>query len=131
MSIQIVPVQSERRILVGEELKLRFKLFDEKDKRLPASLGALRVLVFEPNDGWQGCAWAQPVSGGMYETTVPAPSAGPAYVFFSCPESKIGYAHLPHLIIDTTASAMQVVSRAPLNIPADSRAPVSAAADRQ
>lgn len=117
MTLQIVPVQTERRILVGEELRLQFKLCQAETGRSFADLGSLRVFVFEPAEGRQGHCWAYPVADGLYETALPVPAAGPCYLFFSCPESRIGYAQLPHLIIDASASGTKFVTREP---PADS-----------
>jgi hypothetical protein len=110
MTLQIVPLQSERRILVGEELRLQFKLCQAGSGRSLADLGSLRVLVFDPTEGTQEQCWAHPVAGGLYETAVPSPS-GPCYLFFSCPEAKIGYADLPHLILDYSASGPKVLSK--------------------
>lgn len=122
MTLQIAPVQSERRILVGEEIHIQLKLVNAETGRSYGNLGPLQVLVFEPTEGWQGQGRANPVAEGLYETTLPAPSTGPCYLFFSCPESKIGYAQLPHLIIDATAADMKVVSRAPQAENADGEA---------
>ena len=111
MTLQIVPVQSERRILVGEELRLQFRLCQAETGRSLAPLGSLQVLVYEPAEGRQEYSTAHPVASGVYETTLPAPAAGPCYLFFSCPESRIGYAQLPHLIVEASASATHVVCR--------------------
>lgn len=119
MTLQIAPVQSERRILVGEEIRIQFRLIHAETGRSYSDLGPLQVLVFEPAEGWQGQGRAHPVPGGLYETTLPAPSAGPCYLFFSCPESKIGYAQLPHLIVDASATGTKVVCRAPQATGAD------------
>lgn len=111
MTLQIVPLQSERRILVGEELRLQFRLCQSQTGRPLSPMGSLQVLVFDPAEGRQGTCTAHPVSDGVYETTLPAPLAGPCYLFFSCPESRIGYAELPHLIIEASPSSTSVVSR--------------------
>jgi hypothetical protein len=115
MTLQIVPVQSERRILVGEEIRLQFKLCQAGTGRAFADLGSLRVFAYEPSEGRQAHGWAHPVAGGLYETVLPTP-AGPCYLFFSCPEAGVGYAHLPHLIIDASASGTRIVTKVP---PAD------------
>ena len=112
MTLQIASVQSERRILVGEEIRIQFKLLHAETGRSFPDLGPLQVLVYEPFEGWQDTRRAHPDAGGLYETSLPVPSAGPCYLFFSCPESKIGYAQLPHLIVDASPSGTKIVSRA-------------------
>lgn len=123
MTLKIVPVQSERRILVGEELRLQFKFCQAETGRPFADLGSLQVFVYEPTEGRQGHCWANPIADGLYETALPAPATGPCYLFFSCPESKIGYAQLPHLIIDASDSETRVYCTPPLAHSADGEGP--------
>ena len=111
MSLDIVPVQSERRMLVGEELRLRFRLFDADNGRPPERLDSLRVLVYQPADGRQGHGWARPIGPGFYEVAFPVPRAGVYYLFFACPNSQVGYGHLPHLILQTSEAGTTTVCR--------------------
>src|SRR6266850_438260 len=99
MTLDIVPVQSERRMLVGEEIRLRFRLFDSDSGRTPADMGPLRVLVYQPGSGRQGHGWARPIGGGHYEVAFPVPAARPYYPLFSWPKSRVGFGQLPHLVL--------------------------------
>jgi hypothetical protein len=118
MTLDIAPVQSQRRMLVGEELLLHFRLFDPQTQRPSDGLGPLRVLVFQPADGWQGHGWAHPVGDGTYEVAFPIPKAGAYYIFLACPQAGVGYAQLPYLILQTSETGTTAISRASEEAPA-------------
>jgi len=113
MTLDIVPLQTERRMLVGEELRLQFRLFDADNRKPPDDLGPLRALVFHPGDGWQGQCWAHPMGNGLYEVRFPTPGAGSCYLFLACPKSGDGYAELPYLILQTSDAGTTAIGRTP------------------
>src|SRR5512145_234192 len=102
MTLDVATIHNEKRVLLEEQLLLRFTLFGFDQEPPRADLGPLRVMVFEPAEGWQGHTWAHPLPGGLYEVRFPAPGSGPCYLFFACPKSGIGYAELPQLILQTS-----------------------------
>lgn len=118
MTLDIVPVQSERRMLVGEEIRLRFRLFDSDSGRTPAEMGPLRVLVYQPTGARRGHGWARPIGGGHYEVAFPVPGEGPYYLFFSCPKSRVGFGQLPYLVLRAPEAGAPEVTRASESAPA-------------
>jgi hypothetical protein len=111
--IDIVPVGSDRRMLVSEEVQLRFRLFEPRNGRAPEETGPLGVLVFQPADGRQRQTRAYPVGGGFYEVSFPVPPRGLCYLFFSCPGQRLGYADLPYLMVQSSDKETVAVSRSP------------------
>jgi hypothetical protein len=111
MRLDIVPLESEKRILVGEGLRLRFKVVDLVKDRSPGSVGDLWVLVMQATGTWQKQGWAQPLGGGVYEVAFPVPKAEVYYVFFACPASGMGFAQFPHLIVQAQDKEVSAFSK--------------------
>ncbi len=95
----IVPLKTERKFLVTEELSLRFKLRCDAGARSPDERGALRTLVFHPDNGWQGLCWARQIDENLFQVTFPTPPSGDCYLFFSWAGSGEGGMNLPYLVI--------------------------------
>ena len=74
---------ADKRIKVGEKLRLRFKLTDPATNEPKAGLQDVRVLTFLAPGVWQKRQWAQSVGDGVYESEITAPEAGVYYVFSS------------------------------------------------
>ena len=119
MNLDIVPMQSDKRRLIEDELLIRFSLFDVDREQPVPEIGSLRFLVFEPSEGWQEQGWAHPVAENVYEMAFPAPGPGRCYVFFASPKTGVGYADLPHLILQTTEAGIIVHRQAADATPAD------------
>ncbi len=111
MRLDIVPLQSEKRILVGEGLRMRFKVVDLLKDRPPDSLGDLWVLVMQAAGAWQKQGWAQPLGGGEYEVSFPVPKGEVYYLFFACPSLSMGFAQFPHLIVQAQDKEVSAFSR--------------------
>lgn len=111
--LDIVPVGSDRQMLVSEEVRLRFRLFEPDNGRSPEETGPLGVLVFHPADGTQRQTRAIPVGAGYYEVTFPVPPQGLCYLFFTCPRQRLGYADLPYLMAQSSDRETVAVSRSP------------------
>ena len=99
MRLDIVALQSEKRILVDEGLRLRFKVVNLPKDRPPEGLGDLWVLVMQAAGTWQKQGWAQPLGEGVYEVAFPVPKEEVYYVFFACPSLNMSFAQFPHLIV--------------------------------
>ena len=99
MNPDIVPLKTEKRFLVTEEVTLRFKLRCAKGDSRPEEDAALRTLVFHPVNGWQGHRWARQIDENLYQVTFPTPPSGDCYLFFSWPGSIEEVARLPYVVI--------------------------------
>jgi YVTN family beta-propeller protein len=108
---------ADKRIKVGEKLRLRFKLTDPVTNEPKVGLRDVRVLTFLAPGIWQKRQWAQSVGDGVYESEITAPEAGVYYVFFECPSLKVAYVQLPHLVLQALddASADKTVTNAGQN----------------
>jgi hypothetical protein len=105
MNPVIVPLKTEKRFLVTEELSLRFKLHCVEGDSLPEEHAALRILVFHSDNGWQGLRWARQIDGNLYQVTFPTPPAGDCYLFFSWPGTVEEVERLPYVVIQPASEA--------------------------
>lgn len=97
--IDLQPLLAERRLPLGENFPLRFKVTDAATHEPRADLEDLRVLIFLAPGIWQKREWAKPLGDGLYEVTLNAPQPGVYYVFFECPSLHVRFDQLPHLIL--------------------------------
>ncbi len=116
MNIDIVPVKSERRQQVEEQILLRVGLFDPEKARLMPDLGPLLYLLFGSSGRRQKQGWAEPVDDGVYEVIFRTPGLGDNYLFFACPKSNVWYAQLPHLILHASEEEITVIRKPPESI---------------
>lgn len=98
MALEIVPLQTVRRVLVRQEFRLQFRVRDTDTRPSPDPPGPLRALVLHPAEGWQGQCWARPIEGDLYEMSLPIPVAGDCCLFFSCPGSGKARPQLRYVI---------------------------------
>ena len=103
--LRVESLLADKRIKVGEKLRLRFKLTDPMTNEPKASLRDVRVLIFLAPGIWQKRQWAESVGDGVYESEITAPQAGVYYVFFECPSLKVSYVQLPHLVLQAQDAA--------------------------
>src|SRR2546422_6798920 len=113
MNIDVVPVKSERRQQIENQLRLRVGLFDAERARLMPDLGPLLYLLFGSSGRRQKQGWAEPVDEGVYEVTFRTPGLGQSYLFFACPKSNVWYAQLPHLILETSNDTITIIRKSP------------------
>ncbi len=111
MTIDIVPVQGERKRHVQEQFLIRFSLFDTEKERILPDVGPLRFLAFGQSGQSLGQGWAEQVDEGVYEVAIATPRPGRSYLFFACPRSGVGFAELPHLILQTSEKEIAVVRK--------------------
>lgn len=112
MNLDIVPVKSERKSQVEEQILLRFSLFDLEKEQPAPDLGPLRFLLFGPLGKRQKQGWAEQLDENLYEVAFGAPAPGRSYLFFACPKSGVWYAQLPHLILQATSEEITVHRKA-------------------
>lgn len=112
MNLDIVPVKSERKQLVEEQIMLRFSLFDLEKERPAPDLGPLRYLLFGSQGRRQKQGWAEQLEENLYEVAFGTPAPGQSYLFFACPKSGVWYAELPHLILQATDQEITVHRKA-------------------
>ena len=105
MNPVIVPLKTEKRFLVTEELSLRFKLRCVEGDSLPEERAALRTLVFHSVNGWQGLRWARQIDENLYQVTFPTPPSGDCYLFFSWPGTVEEVERLPYVVIQPASEA--------------------------
>ncbi len=103
--LRVESLLADKRIKVGEKLRLRFKLTDPATNEPKAGLRDVRVLIFLSPGIWQKRQWAESVGDGVYESEITAPQAGVYYVFFECPSLKVSYVQLPHLVLQAQDAA--------------------------
>ena len=113
MNIDIVPVKSERRQSVEEQILLRLGLYDAEKSRLMPDLGPLLFLLFGSSGRRQKQGWAEPVDDGVYDVIFRTPAPGRSYLFFACPKSNVWYAQLPHLILHASNEEILVIRKSP------------------
>ncbi|MBZ5537782.1 MAG: hypothetical protein LAO31_17645 [Acidobacteriia bacterium] len=97
--IQIEPLSKEKRVSVGETVRLQFKAIDPTTRQPRTGLRDLGVLILLAPGTWQKREWASAVSEGLYEVTFVVPQTGVYYVFFECPSLGARYQDLPQLIL--------------------------------
>jgi len=116
MNIDIVPVTSERKQRVEEQVLLRVGLIDTEKARLMPDLGPLLFLLFGASGRRQKQGWAEPVDDGVYDVVFRTPGLGHSYLFFACPKSNVWYAQLPHLILHRSEEEITVLRKSPESI---------------
>lgn len=117
MTLDIVPLQTVRRLLVREEFRLQFRLLHAETRRPAEDLGPLRALVLHPADGWQGQCWARPIQGDLYEVSLPVPSSGDCCLFFSWPGSETSDRQLRYVILQKSRWTAGANGRAGEQVP--------------
>jgi YVTN family beta-propeller protein len=103
--LRVESLLADKRIKVGEKLRLRFKLTDPATNEPKAGLRDVRVLTFLAPGTWQKRQWAESVGDGVYESEITAPEAGVYYVFFECPSLKVSYDQMQHLVLQAQDAA--------------------------
>lgn len=112
MTLDIVPLQTVRRLVVKQEFRLQFRLLYAENQRPAEALGPLRALVFHPSDGWQGQCWARPIDSDVYEVSLPIPGAGDCCLFFAWPGAETAHPQPRYLILQKLRRRTRETGRA-------------------
>jgi hypothetical protein len=113
MSLDIQPLASEKRMMVDEGVRLRFKLVDPRTDRPLRVSEPLGALILHGAGKWKRHAWAHPHGGGVFEIAFPIPWPGTYYLFFACRSQGWGPADLPYLTVQSDGSGLTALSRTP------------------
>jgi YVTN family beta-propeller protein len=104
--LRVEYLNKEKQVRVGENYKLRFKLFDTATSRPKSDLNDVRVLTFLASATWQKRDFARPVGDGVYELDIKVPQTGLYLVFVESRSQGVDFRQLPHLMLHThTATA--------------------------
>lgn len=95
----IEPLLKEKKVSVGEEVRLQFRAIDPDTRQPRAGLKDLGVLILLSPGTWQKREWSRTIREGVYEVTFIVPRAGIYFVFFECPSLGVRYDELPQLIL--------------------------------
>jgi YVTN family beta-propeller protein len=112
---QGAPIKAEyltkdRRVKVGEKIKMQVKVVDSQTNQSKNGLKDVGVLVFLSPGIWQDRQWARPTGDGIYEISFVPPKEGVYYLFMQCPSLKVQYNQLPYLILQAVADKSIVSS---------------------
>jgi YVTN family beta-propeller protein len=86
---------SDRRVTVGEEKTIQFRLFDESSGAPANNLSDVTVLYYRSDGRGRTVLPASPVGDGLYEATVTVDMPATYYVFVGAPSQGLGYSDLP------------------------------------
>ena len=106
-ALRIEYLNKETSLGVGQDYKLRFKLFDSETNRPSNVLKDVGVLVFQPPGNWQQRWIAQPLGDGLYEVTVNVPETGVYLLFVESPSKRVAYRELPYLTLHANGKEAQ------------------------
>ena len=104
-ALQIEYLNKERSIRMGEEFKIRFRLFEKGTKRSKSDLKDVAALVMLTPGTWQNRETARLIGDGVYELTVKPPEEGIYLVFIESSSLGILYRELPYFTLYATTAA--------------------------
>jgi YVTN family beta-propeller protein len=102
VSVKIEPLIKERRIRVGVETALQFKLTDPETAQPKIGIKDVRALLLLSPGVWQKREWLEPLNDGVYEVVFKAPKAGAYFLFFESPSLGVRFNQLPYIILQAT-----------------------------
>ncbi len=100
--VKIEPLIKERRIRVGVETALQFKLTDMETDQPKIGIKDVRALLLLSPGVWQKREWLEPLNDGVYEVVFKAPKAGAYYLFFESLSLGVRFNQLPYIILQAT-----------------------------
>ncbi|HEX6731906.1 MAG TPA: YncE family protein [Pyrinomonadaceae bacterium] len=89
----------ERKLPVGENFPLRFKLFDTATGKPKSDLTDVHVLTFLSPGIWQRRDMAKSLGGGVYEIIVNVPQPGLYMVFVESASMRVAFRDLPYIML--------------------------------
>ncbi len=100
--VKIEPLIKERRIRVGVETALQFKLTDLETDQPKIGVKDVRALLLFSSGVWQQREWLEPLNDGVYEVVFKAPKAGAYYLFVESLSLGVRFNQLPYIILQAT-----------------------------
>jgi YVTN family beta-propeller protein len=110
--LEIEYLVSDRRVSVGGDVTLAFKLTDAATQRPRTGLGDVRVVYYMAPGRERIAAPVREVADGVYETTVTLREAGAYYVYVAVPSVEVQFADLPFLSLIAETGGQPVRGRA-------------------
>jgi hypothetical protein len=95
---------SDRRLTVGEEKTIRFRLFDQANGAPANNLGDVTLLYYRSDGRGRTVLPANPVGDGLYEATVTVDMPATYYVFVSAQSQGLDYSDQPFFSLMALAS---------------------------
>ncbi len=89
----------DRRVTVGETMRLRFRLTDPATKQPRTALADVRVLYYLAPGQWRTVVPAREVEDGLYEAALPIRRGGAYYVYVGVPSLKMRFDQLPYMTL--------------------------------
>ena len=107
IALRLEHLNKERRLRVGENFKLRFKLTDTTTGQPADGLKDVRVLTFLSPGVWQKRDFARPAAGGggIYELDIVVPETGVYMIFVESQSRGVQFRQLPYLTLQADAAA--------------------------
>jgi len=104
VAIRVEYLNKEKQLRVGEDYKVRFKVFDTATAKAKTDLKDVRVLTFLAPGTWQKRDFARPVGDGVYELDIKVPQSGLYFVFVESRSQGVTFRQLPYLTLQAAAS---------------------------
>jgi DNA-binding beta-propeller fold protein YncE len=105
VAVRIEYLNKDKHLRVGENYKLRFKLFETATSRVKSDLKDVRVLTFLAPGIWQKRDFARSVGDGVYELDISVPQTGVYLIFVESRSQAVTFRQLPYLTLQAAATA--------------------------
>jgi hypothetical protein len=102
--IRIEYLTKPEKVLVGQETKIRFKLFDTATNQPKGGLNDVQVLAILTPGVWQKRDSAQEIGDGVYEFGVTPPEAGTYHIYVTSTSQGAIFRQLPFLTLQATSA---------------------------
>ncbi|HZI59292.1 MAG TPA: YncE family protein [Pyrinomonadaceae bacterium] len=112
IAVRIEYLNKGTQLRIGENYKLRFKLYDTSTSKPKSDLKDVRVLTFLAPATWQKRDFARSVGDGVYELDIKVPQPGLYFVFVESKSQGVTFRQLPHLTLQTAAATATNTSEA-------------------
>ena len=103
VALRVEYLNKDKQLRVGENYKIRFKLFDTTTSKAKSDLNDVRVLTFLASATWQKRDFARAVGDGVYELDIKVPQTGLYFVFVESRSQGVNFRQLPYLTLQTTS----------------------------
>jgi YVTN family beta-propeller protein len=104
VAVRIEYLNKDQQLRVGENYKLRFKLYDTTTSKAKSDLKDVRVLTFLASATWQKREFARPAGDGVYELEIKVPQTGLYFIFVESRSQGVTFRQLPYLTLQTSAA---------------------------
>ena len=111
VALRVEYLTNEKQLRVGENYKLRFKLFDTATAKVKTDLKDVRVLTFLASATWQKRDFARSMGDGVYELDIKVPQTGLYFVFVESRSQGVVFRQLPYLTLNTDSASASNTSR--------------------